>query len=54
MKTLNENELEMIQGGVDQQAAACGIAVGLCFTPWWIAGAVAFALFCLTGDTKQE
>ena len=53
MRSLNVNELEMIQGGVDRGAAACGVGIGLLFTPCWVAGAVITALFCLTGDTVR-
>lgn len=43
MKTLNQEQIESIQGGIDPATAAgaaCGIAIGLAIvSPWFAVGA---------------
>ena len=51
MKTLEFNQMENIQGS--NNAVACGIAIGLLFTPAAFWGAVGLA-FCVTGDSSQH
>ena len=48
MKTLELNQMEIIQGS--NNAVACGIAIGLLFTPAAFWGAMGLAL-CVMGDS---